>query len=265
MNNFLWKSRMYKHPFHIVDSRPWPLTGSLGGLYLLSGLAGWMNKFVTTPLIMLGLLILVLTLIQWWRDICRESTLQGKHTSKVESGLRIGIVFFICREVCLFFTFFWAFFHSSLRPSIYWPPSGVSPINPYGVPLLNTSLLLSRGATLTWTHIAIINSKTNEAKIGFIWTVFLGLLFTVIQVMEYIYCPFTISDSVYGSIFFVSTGFHGAHVIIGTIFISVIWVRHTVGHLSQHHHLGFEASAWYWHFVDVVWLFLFLCVYWWGY
>ena len=256
---------MINHPFHIVDSRPWPITGSLGRLFVVRRIAGLLNKYDARILFGLGVVLILFTIILWWRDIWRESTLQGKHTNKVEVGLRIGIIFFITREVCLFFSFFWAFFHSSLRPTRCWPPAGLTPIKPFDVPLLNTTLLLSRGATLTWAHMAIMNSQDLEAHLGMIWTVILGSLFTCLQAFEYLYCSFSISDSVYGRIFFVATGFHGAHVIIGTIFIAIMWIRLYIGHFSRLHHFGFEASAWYWHFVDVVWLFLFICIYWWGY
>ena len=256
-----------KHPYHIVDPSPWPLTGSAGALFLLSGIVGYIHK-VDNHLFKIGIGALILTIILWWRDVRREATLQGKHTTKVEIGLRLGILLFIIREIFLFFSFFWCFFHSSLSPGIeigsIWPPIGVCAPSPFRVPLLNTSILLSSGVTITWTHMAIAHGQAIEARFGFAMTIVLGLLFISLQYIEYIIGSFTISDGIYGSTFFIATGFHGLHVIIGVIFIAVIIVRHMLTHFSPSHHFGFEARAWYWHFVDVVWLYLYFCIYWWG-
>jgi len=256
-----------KHPYHIVDARPWPLTGAAGALFLLTGLCGNIHK-INSFLILFGLIVIIFTISQWWRDVMREASFQGKHTDRVENGLRLGILLFIISELFLFFAFFWAFFHSSLRPNIEvgstWPPVMVIPIGPYEVPLLNTTILLSSGATITWAHLSLINSKWLEAHLRFAITVGLGTVFTLLQVIEYKYSSFSIADSVYGRVFFLATGFHGIHVVFGTIFISTMWRRHICGHFSESHHFGFEGRAWYWHFVDVVWLFLFICVYWWG-
>jgi len=258
---------IHKHPYHIVDVRPWPFCGATGALFLLSGLTGILHHF-DSRLIVLGFFLILSTIAQWWRDVCRESTFQGKHTRKVEDGLRIGIILFIISEGCLFFSFFWAFFHSSLSPSVEigstWPPASVTPLDPYSVPLLNTTLLLSRGATVTWAHIAILRRSLIEGTIRLSLTVLIGGLFTILQAAEYVYCPFTMSDSIFGSAFFLATGFHGLHVIIGSLFLRVMLYRHMMRHFSASHHFGFESRAWYWHFVDVVWLFLFICLYWWG-
>jgi len=178
------------------------------------------------------------------------------------------MILFILSEICFFFSFFWAFFHSSLVPTIelgsVWPPQGIEVLNPFSVPLLNTAVLLSSGATVTWAHHAIISGKRDEAIQGLFLTLILGALFTSLQVMEYIEASFCIADSVYGSVFFVATGFHGLHVIIGTTFLAVCWFRLLYHQFTRHHHFGFEAASWYWHFVDVVWLFLYVCIYWWG-
>ena len=266
-NDFLWKSRMY-HPYHIVDMRPWPISGASGSLLTVGGLASYINGY-GSGLLQLGIILLLSTIIQWWRDVTREATFQGKHTHKVEVGLRSGMLLFIVREVCFFFSFFWAYFHSSLSPSSdignTWPPTGVVAIHPFEVPLLNTTLLLSRGATITWAHFALTLDMFHQAHFGLACTVALGLAFAVLQALEYGLCSFTISDSVFGRAFYIATGFHGIHVLIGTLFIMVIWSRHNINHFSSSRHLGFEASAWYWHFVDVVWLFLYLVLYWWGY
>ena len=215
-----------------------------------------------------GLIIIVITMVVWWRDVIREATYQGHHTLVVKQGLKYGMILFILSEVCLFFSFFWAFFHSSLVPTVeigaVWPPRGVDPLNPFSIPLLNTVVLLSSGATATWTHHAIISAERKEAIVGLVLTVFLGILFTGLQAMEYYEASFTISDSVYGSTFFLTTGAHGAHVLIGSSFLLVCLFRLIYHQFTRHRHFGFEAAVWYWHFVDVVWLFLFIFMYWWG-
>lgn len=259
---------MTKHPFHIVDYRPWPLTGSVGAISLVGGIASYTHKY-DSRLISFGLVLILATIIQWWRDVTREATFQGKHTEKVEQGMRMGIVLFISSEVFFFLAFFWAFFHSSLRPNIevggIWPPTGIRAIRPFDVPLLNTIILLSSGATITWAHIALIENKWMEAHLSLVVTVILGVYFTILQGLEYVISSFSLADGVYGRTFFVATGFHGLHVIIGTTFIAVIIYRNFFFHFTKNHHFGFEARAWYWHFVDVVWLFLYLCIYWWGF
>ena len=239
-----------------------------------------------------GLFILFGSMTAWFRDIIREATFQGHHTIKEVKGLKLGMILFIISEICFFFSFFWAFFHSSLSPSIelgcQWPPVGIEAVNPFAVPLLNTAILLSSGATVTWAHHAVVASGTLHWAHEWTWmaeardylreqqelredsifslglTIGLGAFFTLVQGFEYYYCPFTIADSVFGSCFFVATGFHGLHVLVGTVFLMVSWSRIVDYHFTYFHHFGFEASAWYWHFVDVVWLFLFVCIYWWG-
>lgn len=255
------------NPFHLVEIRPWPIIGSAGALFLTRGIAAWFHKRIYY-LFNIGLIIILITIVQWWRDVIRESTFQGYHTHKTSRGLRIGIVLFITSEVCFFFAFFWAFFHSSLAPTIeignLWPPIGINPLSPWGVPLLNTIVLLSSGASVTWAHHSILAKNHFEAQIRLLITSILGIYFTILQAAEYIETRFSISDRAYGTTFFVATGFHGLHVIIGTIFLITCLIRIINIHFSSSHHLGFEAAAWYWHFVDVVWLFLFVSIYWWG-
>nr|YP_011010347.1 cytochrome c oxidase subunit 3 [Metrocoris tigrinus]WPW46962.1 cytochrome c oxidase subunit 3 [Metrocoris tigrinus] len=255
------------HPFHLVDPSPWPLTGSIGAMTLTSGMVMWFH--MKNPLLMfMGLMILILTMIQWWRDIVRESTYQGKHTIMVTNGLKWGMILFIISEVFFFISFFWSFFHSSLSPSVeigmMWPPKGIKTFNPMDIPLLNTTILLSSGITITWAHHSIMNKNHKQTIKGLFLTVILGIYFTILQAYEYIESPFTISDSIYGSCFFMATGFHGIHVIIGTTFLLICLIRTMKFHFSNKHHFGFEAAAWYWHFVDVVWLFLYISIYWWG-
>lgn len=255
------------HAFHLVDQRPWPLTGALGALIITSGIVKWFHSF-NPQLFFLGTLILALTCIQWWRDIRRESTFQGLHTFIVSKGIRWGIILFITSEILFFFSFFWAFFHRSLSPTIeiglQWPPAGILPFNPIQVPLLNTIILLASGVTVTWAHHGIIENKFSQAFQGLLFTVILGFYFTCLQGIEYWEARFSLADSAYGSTFFVATGFHGLHVIIGTTFLLTCLSRHIKCHFSGSHHFGFEAAAWYWHFVDVVWLFLYVTIYWWG-
>nr|WRK67304.1 cytochrome c oxidase subunit 3 [Nemopterinae gen. 1 sp. 1 YZ-2023a] len=255
------------HPYHLVDYSPWPLTGALAAMITTSGMIKWFHQF-DSSLLILGNLIIILTMIQWWRDVIRESTLQGLHTSNVILGLRWGMILFIISEVFFFVSFFWAFFHSSLSPTIdigmLWPPAGIIPFNPIEIPLLNTVILLSSGITITWAHHSLMNNNYTQTAQGLFFTIMLGLYFTLLQAYEYIEAPFTIADSVYGSTFFMATGFHGLHVIIGTTFLLVCFIRHINFHFSSNHHFGFEAATWYWHFVDVVWLFLYISIYWWG-
>nr|YP_003934431.1 cytochrome c oxidase subunit III [Thylacodes squamigerus]ADI79414.1 cytochrome c oxidase subunit 3 [Thylacodes squamigerus] len=258
----------YRLPFHLVEFSPWPLTGSAGSMFLTVGLASWFHGH-NPSLMILGILLIMFTMLQWWRDVIREATFQGHHTLKVSKGLRIGMILFIVSEVCFFFAFFWAFFHSSLAPSVEigccWPPAGISPLNPFSVPLLNTGVLLTSGLTLTWSHHALMEGLRGTALNALMLTVVLGAYFTFLQAGEYYETSFTIADSVYGSTFFVATGFHGLHVLIGSAFLLVCWFRMSAHHFSLGHHFGFEAAAWYWHFVDVVWLFLYLSIYWWGF
>nr|ADL57238.1 cytochrome oxidase subunit III [Limulus polyphemus] len=257
----------HTHPFHMVDQSPWPLTGALSALTLTMGLIKWFHK-MNPNLLMLAMFITLVTMIQWWRDIIRESTFQGNHTSIVMSGLRWGMILFIVSEILFFASFFWAFFSSSLSPGIElgssWPPSGISPFNPFQIPLLNTAILLSSGVTITWAHHSIMENNHPQSLQALFLTIILGLYFTSLQAWEYWEAPFSIADSAYGTTFFVATGFHGLHVIIGTSFLSICFIRLMFLHFSPNHHFGFEAAAWYWHFVDVVWLFLFISIYWWG-
>jgi cytochrome c oxidase subunit 3 len=258
---------MPRQPFHLVEFRPWPLTSALRAFILAVGLVRWFHGYGTLCL-KIAIVLLLLNIFQWWRDITREATFLGHHTSYVASGLRWGIILFILSEVCFFFAFFWAFFHRRLAPTpelgCCWPPVGITPINPFRIPLLNTAVLLASGVTVTWAHHRLIEGNRTSAIQALTLTVILGVYFTFLQLGEYITAPFSIADSIYGTTFFVSTGFHGAHVLIGTAFLSVCLIRTILSHFSTGHHFGFEAAAWYWHFVDVVWICLYLSIYWWG-
>ena len=257
------------HEFHLVDPSPWPIVVSLGALLTTLGGVAYMHKtsggwetFVH------GFCLTLIGAFGWWRDVVREATYEEQHTYKVRRGLRLGVILFIVSEVMFFFGFFWAFFHSSLSPvhniGGVWPPSAISTISSYLTPFTNTVILLSSGATITWGHHAIFLNSKRHSVIAILYTIGLAVLFTYFQAVEYVSLPFNISDSVYGSCFYMTTGFHGFHVFVGTIAIIVSLVRLVKNHFTNTQHLGLESSVWYWHFVDVVWLFLFATVYCWG-
>jgi cytochrome c oxidase subunit 3 len=260
-------SNIIKHPYHIVDESPWPIYASLAGMYLVTGFLFWFH-LKDLNLLVIGLIRISLIIFQWWRDISREGIFQGLHRAIVELGLRSGIILFIVSEIFFFLRFFWAYFHVRLSPSIevggVWPYDGILPFNPLGVPLLNTVILVSSGVRVTWSHHALIDGNYLEVKSGLFITIILGFYFSALQALEYYEAPFRFADGAYGSTFFIATGFHGVHVIIGTLFLLVCLVRHLNNQFSKTHHFGFEAAAWYWHFVDVIWLFLYLVIYWWG-
>lgn len=261
-------NKSYNHPFHLVTLRPWPLITSLSLIIILIGSIKWFHEF-NINLFILGLITTLFNNFQWWRDIIRERTFQGFHSTNVIKLLRIGIILFITSEIFFFISFFWAFFHISLSPRIeigeIWPPLLILPFNPYNIPLLNTIILLSSGIRITWSHYRILNKNLYERKISLIITVILGFYFSILQLIEYKEASFSISDSIYGSTFFLITGFHGLHVIIGTIFILITIIRLINLQFSSNHHFGFEARSWYWHFVDVIWLFVYISIYWWTY
>lgn len=258
-----------RHSFHLVDPSPWPLTASLGALMLTTGGVLYMHRFYGGGhLLLVGLFIILYVMYTWWRDIIREATYEEQHTFAVQRGLRLGMILFIVSEIMFFFAFFWAFFHSSLAPTFnvggVWPPEAIQTLSMSGIPLTNTFFLLSSGATVTWAHHAIIIRAKKQALISLILTLILAVLFTGLQGVEYVDAPFTMSDSVYGSCFYMATGFHGFHVFVGTVALFISFIRIIMNHFTSTHHFGFESAAWYWHFVDVVWLFLFVTVYWWG-
>jgi cytochrome c oxidase subunit 3 len=290
------------HDYHLVDPSPWPIVGASGAGLMLIGAVFWMNSGYTgfwglpvngQPWIFLiGFALILYTMAGWWRDVVRESIVRGDHTPVVKLGLRYGMILFIASEVMFFFAWFWAFFNSALFPADVsigqWPPQGIVTFDPWHFPLLNTLILLTSGATVTWAHHEILNKNRKGAIQGLIITVLLGMSFTAVQAYEYSHAAFTFGlnhaqlvpftdeahkhltagmgnlNAIYGSAFFMATGFHGLHVIIGTIFLIVCLARAIAGHFTPTRHFGFEAAAWYWHFVDVVWLFLFAWIYVWG-
>jgi cytochrome c oxidase subunit 3 len=256
-----------QHPYHLVDPSPWPLIGSLSAGTLAVGLVLLMHD-ITPWLVAVGFAMVLVTMFGWWSQVVKEATFQGHHTPIVQIGLRYGMILFIASEVMFFAAFFWAYFDASLFPKeatgFQWPPVGVETFEAFDLPFLNTLILLLSGCTVTWAHHALQQGDRRGLLAGLGITVVLGVFFTSLQAFEYSHAAFSFTDGIYPSTFFMATGFHGFHVIIGTIFLAVCWIRAAKGHFTPDHHFGFEAAAWYWHFVDVVWLFLFVCVYWWG-
>lgn len=252
--------RMTRHGYHLVQPRPWPLTV---GLLAFSLAAGLVDFFHGKGLLLTWLSLAGLTLatFNWWIDVTIEATYLGKHTSLVYRGLRIGMLMFILSEAMFFFSFFWSYLYYSVVIRKGWPPNGIFPIYPSGVPLLNTVILVGSGFTLTWRQRCLSAGNREEALTGLALTVIIGVVFTGLQAREFFEAKFTIQSKVYGAIFFIITGFHGLHVIIGTVFLAANLARMYYHHYAPSHHFGFTAAAWYWHFVDVVWILLYLLVY----
>ena len=263
------------HDYHILPPSIWPLIGSFSAMTMLAGAVMWMNDMnqFATLIFGAGFVGVLFTFFSWWSDVVKEAN-SGDHTPVVQLHHRYGMILFIASEVMFFVAWFWAYFNASLFPPAVegiggvWPPEGMTLIDPFGYPLLNTLILLCSGTTVTWAHHALIHGDREGLKKGLLATIALGLLFSGVQVYEYVHAPFAFSSenggNIYGSTFYMATGFHGAHVLIGTIFLIVCYLRAKRGDFTPKHHFGFEAAAWYWHFVDVVWLFLFATIYVWG-
>ncbi len=256
------------HDYHILAPDPWPIIGAFSALALTGGGVMWLHNNPYGKFICLaGFAMVLVTMFSWWKNTIKEAH-QGFHTPVVSLHLRYGMILFIASEVMFFVAWFWAFFDASLFPSAviggHWPPKGIEVLNPFSFPLLNTLILLCSGTTVTYAHHAVIHGNRKGLKVGLAATIVLGMLFTSIQAWEYAHAPFAFKGSIYGSTFFMATGFHGFHVIVGTIFLIVCLIRANKGDFTPQQHFGFEAAAWYWHFVDVVWLFLFVSIYVWG-
>jgi cytochrome c oxidase subunit 3 len=273
-----------KHDYHLVDPSPWPFVGSVGAFLLAVGAVGNMKGLVGAdhPLawaygdgswggLLIGFAVILYTMFGWWGDVIKESR-RGDHTPVVDLHLRYGMIMFIASEVMFFVAWFWVFFEYALFPEVRldpalatFPPAGVETFDPWHIPLMNTLILLLSGTTVTWAHHALQHGDRRGATLGLIFTVVLGVCFTALQVYEYSEAHFAFSmadgGNLYGSAFFMATGFHGAHVVIGTVFLAVCLLRLLAGQFTPEKHFGLEAAAWYWHFVDVVWLFLFAFVY----
>jgi cytochrome c oxidase subunit III len=272
-----------KHDYHLVDPSPWPLIGAVSAFILASGLIVMLRGMeigglkAGPYLFGAGLIGVLYTMLGWWSDVVREAEHEGHHTRVVQLHHRYGMMLFIASEVMFFVAWFWAYFEVALFPgdAIHftrteltggiWPPKGIETFDPWHLPLLGTLVLLTSGTTVTWAHHALIEGDREGVKIGLWLTVALGFLFTLLQIYEYSHATFSFSGHIYGATFFMATGFHGAHVVIGTLFLAICLLRVYRGHFQTRQHLGFEFAAWYWHFVDVVWLFLFAAIYVWGY
>lgn len=271
-----------QHPYHLVNPSPWPLLSAAAALATFSGLVLWMHeKAAGLPIFALGIIGIVFCMYVWWRDVVREGMHDKAHTSVVQRGLRLGMALFILSEVMFFAAFFWSFFSSSLGSVLQfegahifenisswklsqWPPVHIKTLDAWDLPLMNTLILLLSGTTVTWAHYGLLRGDQKSLERGLLLTILLGVCFTALQALEYHHAEFGFKDGIYPSNFFMATGFHGAHVLIGTLFLTVCYVRAKRRQLTTENHLGFEFAAWYWHFVDVVWLFLFACVYVWG-
>jgi cytochrome c oxidase subunit 3 len=270
------------HDYHLVDPSPWPILGAAAAFVMAVGAILWMKHIPVAGVKLgsfvfgAGVISLLFVLARWWTDVVKEAEYGGYHTRVVQISHRYGMILFITSEVMFFVAWFWAFFDASLFPGEaieysraeftggIWPPKGIEALNPWRFPLLNTLILLTSGTTVTWAHHALLNGDRRSLKIGLALTILLGMIFTSVQAYEYSSAPFSFSGSIFGATFFMATGFHGFHVIVGTIFLMVCLFRAFIGQFTPKQHLGFEFAAWYWHFVDVVWLFLFAAIYVWG-
>lgn len=262
-----------QHPFHLVDLSPWPILSAFSLFFLTLGTVMLMHGHNGAKYVALfGVLSIATCSFLWWRDVINEGIIGLHHTEKVRVGLRIGMSLFILSEVMFFFAFFFSFFSASLFPAGIleglwvvehgvWPPKNIHTFDPWEIPFINTLILLLSGTTVTWAHHAIEHHDQKSSVTALLITVLLGISFTSLQAYEYHHAAFGLSDGVYAANFYLATGFHGLHVIVGTIFLAVAYFRARRGDFVKGGHLGFEFAAWYWHFVDVVWLFLFIFVY----
>jgi cytochrome c oxidase subunit 3 len=262
------------HDYHLVNPSPWPAVGAVAAFITAVGAILWMHQILPVWVMVIGLVGIAYTMYAWWSDVIKEAAI-GDHTPVVQMHHRYGMMLFIASEVMFFVAWFWAYFdgffnhdaaeqYARLAVMGNWPPEGVELFDPFHLPLFNTLLLLTSGTTVTWAHHALLHNDRKGLVWGLALTVALGVMFTVVQVFEYSSAGFQYSGNLYGATFFMATGFHGFHVIIGSIFLIVCLIRANLGQFSPKHHLGFEFAAWYWHFVDVVWLFLFTSIYVWG-
>ena len=257
----------HKHPYHLVDPSPWPFIGSISAFIMAIGAVLYMHGEVSWVLI-LGTVGVMGTMAGWFWEVIKEAEFGGYHNPVVQVGMRYGMVLFIASEVMFFVAWFWAYFNAALFPTEQiegtWPPPGVQTFDTWDLPFLNTLILLMSGITVTWAHHALREGNRTHFLQGLALTIFLGVCFTGVQAYEYSHAAFGFREGIYPSTFYMATGFHGFHVLVGTIFLIVCYFRGRAGHFTAGHHFGFEAAAWYWHFVDVVWLFLFVSIYWWG-
>lgn len=262
-----------KHPFHLVDPSPWPFMISMALLILCIG-AVFAMRGIDYILFIIGLITVLGIMGAWFYDVIKESRQKNVHTHVVQQGLRMGFLLFILSELMLFFAFFWSYFNAAFHPIAFlneqfvqgvWPPAGIKALDPFDLPYLNTLILLLSTTTLTWSHHALLKDNIRDTRIGLLLTVILGIIFTILQITEYAHTAFKFKDGIYATTFFMATGLHGLHVIVGTIILFICFLRtFKQNDMTSQHHIGFETAVWYWHFVDIVWIFLFFSIYWWG-
>ena len=273
-------SEIKNHPFHLVNPSPWPLFVSFSAFIFAIGMVAYMHHWEAGLLrLLVGLAFLLAGAFFWWSDVISEGKYDHAHTNEVQLGLKKGMIVFIISEGFFFATFFAAFFSLWISPvNIFedlwifkpgkWIPDGIVPLSAWDLPLLNTIILLLSSTTVTWAHYAIQKNKIRDVTKALACTVSLGILFSILQAYEYHHAGFSLKaegyQASYTTIFYMCTGFHGLHVILGTIFLSVCLIRNIRGTLNSKHHLSLEFASWYWHFVDAVWIFLFVFLYWLG-
>lgn len=259
------------HPYHLVPMSPWPLLASFALFFVVIGTIFTLNPPRGTagfgkPILYTSSLALLLIIFAWFRDIIMEA--KSEHNTVIHNGFKWGMILFIASEVMFFVAFFWAYFNAALMPMEatggVWPPKGVTPLEAWDLPYFNTLLLLLSGTTITWAHEAMIEGHLEDMKKMTGYTILIGIFFMFVQAYEYSHATFAFTGGIYPSTFYMSTGFHGFHVFLGIGMLIVCWFRARAGHFKKGDHFGFDAAAWYWHFVDVVWLFLFISIYWWG-
>ena len=249
-----------RHPYHLLDLSPWPLLIVINVyLFIMSMLSYLKGYLFSLYMLAYGFIALLLIFSFWLYDIIIEASYLGYHTNEVSRGLILGFIFFVLTEVMLFFSLFWAYFHSAFNPTyLIWPPIGIDLINPWSIPLLNTFLLFYSGISATWAHHSFINKIKNNTIYGLLIAILLGVIFFILQIFEYLHSTYDITDSVYGSSFFMTTGAHGLHVVIGVIMLIITLSRVYLFHNPT---LLFDISLLYYHFVDVVWILLFILIY----
>ena len=266
------------HDYHLVNPSPWPFVGSVSAFVMAVGAVLWFHEIAPPWILLAGFVGVLYTMYAWWSDVIKEGK-AGDHTPVVMMHHRYGMILFIASEVMFFVAWFWAYFDGFFNQEAHeqyariaalgptWPPTGVELFNPWHLPLFNTLILLTSGTAVTWAHHALLHRDKRGLVWGLAITIALGVLFTCVQAIEYSEAGFLFGGegaNIYGATFFMATGFHGFHVLIGTIFLIVCLIRAMKDEFTPEHHLGFEFAAWYWHFVDVVWLFLFASIYVWG-
>lgn len=259
-------SEAKKHPFHILNPSPWPFVGSVSATLLAIGAVSFFHD-EGGVLMSVGFLGVLATMWFWWRDVLREAHRDNAHTPEVQFGFKMGITLFIISELMFFVAWFWAFFngYTGNSPSITsWPPEGIEPLHTWGLPFINTIILVISGVFVEVGHKGLLTGNRAKAKFGVLVAFLLGVVFLCLQVYEYTVAQFAFSDGLYSSVFYMATGFHGFHVFVGAVCLLVTWFRLNAGHFDEKQHIGFLATSWYWHFVDIVWIFLFVWVYWIG-